>query len=90
MKDAKKTRETFDDEGWLHSGDVGRIDENNLLYITGRIKELLITAVRWRAAQRPAGRGGPDRRRARRAAKTWRPSPWRTPSRSTFPASPTP
>ncbi|XP_026319506.1 long-chain-fatty-acid--CoA ligase ACSBG2 isoform X2 [Hyposmocoma kahamanoa] len=44
LNDEAKTREAIDDEGWLHSGDVGRLDTNNLLYITGRIKELLITA----------------------------------------------
>ncbi|XP_039762091.1 very long-chain-fatty-acid--CoA ligase bubblegum isoform X1 [Pararge aegeria] len=44
LSDEQKTKDTLDDEGWLHSGDVGRLDSNNLLYITGRIKELLITA----------------------------------------------
>ncbi|XP_045448393.1 long-chain-fatty-acid--CoA ligase ACSBG2 [Melitaea cinxia] len=44
LNDEEKTKGTIDDEGWLHSGDVGRLDSNNLLYITGRIKELLITA----------------------------------------------
>lgn len=44
MNDPDKTREAIDDEGWLHSGDVGRVDEWGMLYITGRIKELLIGA----------------------------------------------
>lgn len=44
LGDEEKTRATIDSEGWLHSGDVGRVDSHNFLYITGRIKELLITA----------------------------------------------
>lgn len=44
LDDLEKTKETIDDEGWLHSGDIGRIDDRGFLYITGRIKELLITA----------------------------------------------
>ncbi|XP_061211930.1 long-chain-fatty-acid--CoA ligase ACSBG2 isoform X2 [Neopsephotus bourkii] len=39
-----KTKEAIDGEGWLHSGDLGKLDAHGFLYITGRIKELIITA----------------------------------------------
>lgn len=44
MGEEAKTAEALDEEGWLHSGDLGKIDEKGLVYITGRLKELLITA----------------------------------------------
>jgi len=44
LNNIEKTKETIDDELWLHSGDVGKVDDDNYFYITGRIKELIITA----------------------------------------------
>lgn len=43
-KNPEETNKSIDAEGFLHSGDMGRIDKDGILYITGRVKELIITA----------------------------------------------
>ena len=43
-KDPEKTAETLDADGWVHSGDLGAVDDDGYVRILGRKKDIMITS----------------------------------------------
>ncbi len=44
-KNEKDTKASIDDEGWLHTGDMGTLDDDGTLYIRGRCKTMILTST---------------------------------------------
>ncbi len=42
--DEEKTKETLEDDGWLHSGDLAKIDNDGYYFIVDRKKDMILTA----------------------------------------------
>ncbi|KAG0473373.1 hypothetical protein HPP92_015230 [Vanilla planifolia] len=41
LNDAKATQGTIDEEGWLHTGDIGFVDDDDEIFIVDRLKEII-------------------------------------------------
>ena len=41
MNDPEATKNTIDKDGWLHTGDIGYVDDDDEIFIVDRLKEII-------------------------------------------------
>jgi 4-coumarate--CoA ligase len=41
LNDAESTKNTIDKDGWLHTGDIGLVDDDDEIFIVDRLKEII-------------------------------------------------
>ena len=94
--DPGATAAAIDGEGWLSTGDLGRLDEDGDLFLVDRTKEMIIraatTSTRARSRRcctstRPSSKPSSSACPTRRSARTSPPSWWRVPRPSSIPTS---
>mgnify|MGYP001314390309 CR=1 FL=1 len=68
--DEEKTRETLEPDGWLHSGDLGTMDEDGCVYIVDRKKDMIIVSgfvaalLHWPIDDKPVARLAAEKKSA--------------------------
>ncbi|GMR50077.1 hypothetical protein PMAYCL1PPCAC_20272 [Pristionchus mayeri] len=51
LNNPEPTKELIDDQGWIHTGDIGYVDERGFLYIVDRMKDMIKVSYKTQANQ---------------------------------------
>jgi long-subunit acyl-CoA synthetase (AMP-forming) len=44
LSNPEETTKVMDSDGYFHTGDIGRVDDDGFVYVTGRVKEIMVTS----------------------------------------------